>query len=131
MDSNLPKASAEAQIKQAQYQTIIRSADHTIIADEPIGVGADTGMSPHTLLLASLGSCTAITLRMYINHKEWKIEEISVKLDLYKTNTGTQIERELHFIGELTTEQCDRLIAIANACPIHKILKGNIEINTH
>lgn len=127
----LPLISAEAQIKQTHYQTIITSAGHTILADEPESLmGTDTGMNPYSLLLGSLGSCTAITLRMYINRKQWLVENVTVKLDLYKTDTGTLINRQITFEGDITAEQHQRLLTIANACPIHKILTGNIEITT-
>jgi putative redox protein len=90
----------------------------------------DTGMSPYNLLLASLASCTAITLRMYINRKMWVIDEIGINLQLYKTNKGIFIDSQLSFTGELNDDQRARLITIADACPIHKILVGSIEINT-
>jgi putative redox protein len=124
-------ADGSAVIGRAQYQTIVNSGNHTIIADEPIDDGGtDTGMSPYNLLLASLASCTAITLRMYINRKMWVIDEIKVYLEMYRTETGIFIESKLNFKGELTDVQRKRLITIADACPIHKILVGNIVINT-
>ncbi|MCQ6956663.1 OsmC family protein [Mucilaginibacter aquariorum] len=123
--------SAEAHITHTQYQTIVTSDNHTIIADEPAGLGGtDKGMSPYNLLLASLASCTVITLRMYINRKMWTVDEIAIKLDLYKNRNGVLIESKLAFKGEITDEQRKRLITIANVCPIHKILAGNIVINT-
>jgi len=123
--------SAHAQIGTIQYKTVVTSAGHTLIADEPEGlIGGDTGMNPYSLLLASLGSCTAITLRMYIDRKMWVVENVGVKLDLYKTDKGVIIARRLSFKGELNDEQKKRLVQIANACPIHKILTGNIQIET-
>lgn len=122
---------ASAVIGRAQYQTVVKSGNHTIIADEPIDDGGtDTGMSPYNLLMASLASCTAITLRMYINRKMWVIEEITVDLEMYRTEKGIFIESKLKFKGEVTDEQKKRLITIADACPIHKILIGNMVINT-
>ena len=126
-----PVVSAEAQIKREHYQTTIHSAGHTVIADEPLSsMGTDTGMNPYSLLLSSLGSCTCITLRMYIDRKQWPVDEILVKLDLYKTETGTLINRDITFTGGITDEQHQQLLAIANKCPIHKILTGNIEVVT-
>jgi putative redox protein len=123
--------SAQAQISTLQFQTIVTSANHTIITDEPISMeGGDTGMNPYSLLLASLASCTAITLRMYLTRKMWIVEQITVSTKLYKAENGTLIERQISFTGELTIAQKNRLIQIANACPIHKILIGNIEIKT-
>lgn len=124
-------ACASAHIAQAKYQTIVTSNNHTIIADEPAELGGtDTGMSPYSLLLASLASCTVITLRMYIDRKMWIVNEIAVNLELFRTENGISIESKLAFKGELTDEQLKRLTTIADACPIHKILVGNITINT-
>jgi putative redox protein len=121
---------AAAIITHAKYQTTITSGNHTIIADEPVDVGGeDTGMSPYSLLLASLASCTAITLRMYIDRKMWVVDEITINLELFKNPNGVQIESKLAFKGVLTNEQTKRLVTIADACPIHKILVGNIAVN--
>jgi len=133
MDETLLESieSATALIGHTQYQTVVNSGGHSLIADEPIEAGgSDTAMNPFSLLLASLASCTAITLRMYINRKMWPIEEIKADIDMFKTLTGTYIETRLSFKGEVSDEQRDRLIKIANACPVHKILVGNIDINT-
>jgi putative redox protein len=122
---------ASAVIGRVQYQTIVKSGNHSIIVDEPVTDGGmDSGMTPYNLLLASLASCTVITLRMYINRKMWVIDEIRIKLELFKTSEGIFIDSKLEFSGELTDTQRARLITIADACPIHKILVGNITINT-
>lgn len=121
---------AAAVITHAKYQTTVTSGNHTIIADEPVDVGgADTGMSPYNLLLASLASCTVITLRMYIDRKMWVVDEINIKLKLFSTPNGVLIESKLDFKGILTDEQTKRLITIADACPVHKILIDNIVVN--
>jgi putative redox protein len=122
---------ASAVIGRVQYQTMVKSGNHSIIVDEPVTDGGmDSGMTPYNLLLASLASCTVITLRMYINRKMWVIDEIRIKLELFKTSEGIFIDSKLEFSGELTDTQRARLITIADACPIHKILVGNITINT-
>ncbi|MBD1387313.1 OsmC family protein [Mucilaginibacter rigui] len=121
---------AAAVITHAKYQTTVTSGNHTIITDEPVDIGgADTGMSPYNLLLASLASCTVITLRMYIDRKMWVVDEINIKLELFKNSEGVVIESKLAFKGILTDDQIKRLITIADACPIHKILVGNIVVN--
>ncbi|OCX51380.1 peroxiredoxin [Mucilaginibacter sp. PPCGB 2223] len=129
--NQVPSASAQAHIGREHYQTTITSAGHTLIADEPeTSMGTDLGMSPYSLLLASLGSCTAITLRMYADRKMWVVDGIEVKLDLYRINSETIIERVISFSGNLTDEQRNRLLTIANSCPVHQILTGNIDIKT-
>lgn len=130
-DQPQPLATAKAHISQTQYQTIITSGKHAIIADEPEDKeGSDTGMSPNELLLASLSSCTAITLQMYINRKMWIVDEITVDLQLFAVENGTLIKSNINFKGDLTAEQRQRLEHIANVCPVHKILTGNISIET-
>jgi len=122
---------AQARIGREKYQTIVNSGHHSIVVDEPeTNGGKDTAPDPYALLLASLGSCTAITLRMYIDRKMWVIDEITVNLDLFKNGLDTIIERQLLFKGELTEQQKTRLTQIADACPIHKLLTGNILIET-
>ena len=124
-------AGAAASIGRAQYRTVVTSGKHTLIADEPEDKdGADTGMNPFELLLASLASCTVITLRMYINRKMWVIDEIGVALEMFRTDNEVMIDSKLTFKGEVTDEQRKRLVTIADACPVHKILVGNVVINT-
>lgn len=84
--------SATALIGRTQYQTVVNSGGHSLITDEPIEVGgSDTGMNPFSLLLASLASCTVITLRMYIHRKMWPIDEIKANVEMFKTLSGTRI----------------------------------------
>ena len=87
-------------------------------------------MSPFELLLASLSSCTAITLQMYINRKMWIVENITVDMQMFPTETGTFIKSSINFKGNLTDEQKKRLEHIADVCPVHKILTGDISIET-
>ncbi|HEY4197323.1 MAG TPA: OsmC family protein [Mucilaginibacter sp.] len=126
-----PVATVSAQIDRTHYRTLIKTDNHSFISDEPVTIGgADTGPSPQELLLASLGSCTAITLRMYIDRKMWIVESIKVNVELFEIEGATLIERQLSFEGELSDEQKKRLVQIADACPIHKMLTGKIVIET-
>lgn len=122
---------AGALIGRQAYLTKVKSKGHEITVDEPAELGGgDQGIAPYGLLLGSLASCTAITLRMYIERKMWVVEDIAVNVEMFKTEDGNLIETRLRFTGELTADQRKRLVTIANACPIHKILAGNITINT-
>lgn len=122
---------AKVQMGRTQYQTQVSTGSHTITVDEPASrEGTDTGMTPMDLLLASLGSCTSITLRMYINRKMWVVDEINIDLQLYKVSGGTMITRDISFKGMLTDEQKKRLEQIADACPVHKMLVGSIMVET-
>lgn len=105
---------------------------HEWLADEPLDEGGgNTGPSPKLLLLSSLGACTAITLQMYATRKKWPLEAIDVELQLNPVGnpaTGNDIVRNIKLSGELNTEQRERLLQIANACPVHKILTGEVRI---
>ncbi|MDL2143168.1 OsmC family protein [Flavobacterium tructae] len=123
-----------AQIDTRLYRTEITSASgNIVIADEPQEMGGkNLGFSPSELLASSLASCTLITLRMYINRKQWEITEINIKVD-FERDLDQKISlftRKIEIIGEVDDKQRQRLETIANSCPIHKTLTNSIEIKT-
>ncbi|NJN35004.1 MAG: OsmC family protein [Saprospiraceae bacterium] len=90
-------------------------------------------MTPNEFLLAGLGECTAITLKMYANRKGWAVSHISVTLSLEEmtpTDKTTRISRQISIEGDLTQEQRSRMMQIADLCPVHKILTHQIDITT-
>ena len=115
------------------YATEITAGSHRLIADEPVAAGgADAGPAPKEILLSALGACTAITLRMYAQRKQWPLDAVSVELSFGEgsTNDATVIERDIKLSGALDQEQRQRLLQIANSCPLHKILTGSVQIPT-
>lgn len=117
------------------YTTHIQARTHTLLSDEPLSEGgADNGATPYELLLASLGSCTAITLRMYAERKQWDIGGVNVLLSMEQetTETGknTVFNRSIQLTGTISNEQRVRLLAIAKACPVAKVLSGSIDIKS-
>ena len=105
---------------------------HEWLADEPLDEGgANAGPSPKLLLLSSLGACTAITLQMYATRKQWPLQSIEVELQLNPDGApavGNDIIHKINLKGELSPEQRERLLQIANACPVHRILIGEVRI---
>lgn len=116
------------------YRCLISNGVHTWYADEPeYNGGKDSAPSPGELLLAAVGSCATITLRMYAKRKEWPLDkiEIELKLEESKTVSGITINRiteKLHVHGDLDEEQITRLKALIPKCPIAKVVTGPVEI---
>jgi putative redox protein len=122
---------AIATIGKEHFRTEIISGAKQIVADEPEELGGtNEGPAPGEFLLISLASCTAITIRMYADRKDWPVEKITVEVDFEKIDNKTVFKRELQLEGDLTDEQRTRLLQIANACPVHKTLTNPIEIQT-
>lgn len=123
-----------ASIADVPYTVTITDGVHRWLSDESVlDGGVDAGPTPFQLLLSSLGACTAITLTMYARRKVWPLTAVDVTLDFNpngKPTDGNQIERHLVLHGDLSDEQRERLVQIASACPVHKILTGNIVVNT-
>ena len=124
----------EGSIGVQKYLCTISWRNGTLLMDEPESVGGQNiGPDPFSTLLASLAGCTLSTLRMYIDRKEWNIPEIKISLNLsQETNEKleTKISRTITFSSEVSEEQKERLLFISEKCPISKLLKGNITINT-
>ena len=120
----------------------IISGNHRWRADEPVPFGTDTGPSPYELLLASLGACTSMTLRLYAQRKGMDLQRVTVRLRHFRihaedcidceTKQGfvEHIDREIELSGTLDDAQKLRLLEIAERCPVHRTLKSEINIRT-
>jgi uncharacterized OsmC-like protein len=128
-------------IGRDHYRTEITAGGQTLVADEPAEVGGAGGApTPYDLLLGSIGACTAMTLRMYADRKGWPLEGVTVRLRQARTHAEDcvecvakpvgvhQIERELVLEGPLDQEQRDRLIQLADRCPVKQTIERGIQI---
>src|SRR5262245_21561544 len=125
------------------FAETVRVGTHVLSADEPVSAGGtNTGPSPYDYLLAGLGACTAMTLRMYARQKNWPLQKVRVWLKHDKihatdcadceTKEGKidQIDRQIVLEGPLSSEQRERLLQIADKCPVHRALTSEIKIRT-
>ncbi|MDW7712170.1 MAG: OsmC family protein [Deferrisomatales bacterium] len=124
-------------------QVEISAGRHRLVADEPAGVGDDAGPDPYDLLLGALGACTVMTLQLYARRKGWPLEGVDVALrhqNIHARDCSdcegdpnariAVIELELALRGALDPDQADRLRRIAERCPVHRTLVGEIKIRT-
>jgi putative redox protein len=117
------------------YRQEIKAGSHHFAADVPADKGGnDTAATPHEMLMGALGACTAITVEMYAQRKEWPLKGVNVKVteEVIEVD-GKKISkfiREIDLEGNLTAEQIDGLKAIADKCPIHKILTAQNQVTT-
>ncbi|MGB2905282.1 MAG: OsmC family protein [Candidatus Dechloromonas phosphoritropha] len=120
---------------QGRYQQEVIVGEHRLLADEPVDVGgADTGPAPLEFVMAGLGACTSMTLRMYAERKGILLTRISVRLVHDKVKVSgiprDRIVRAITLEGDLTVEQRARLLEIANKCPVHKALEQPLMIES-
>jgi putative redox protein len=117
-----------------KYLCTIKWRNGQLIMDEPKSIeGGDLGPDPYSTLLASLAACTLSTLRMYIDRKGWDIPEINISLNFYQEREpmfSTTILRAISFPTAIDEDIKKRLLIIAEKCPVSKLLKNNIVINT-
>lgn len=119
-----------------RYQQQVTVAAHALIADEPVSMGGnDAGPAPFDYLLTALGACTSMTLRMYAELKQLPLERVSVtltheKIEVEGKGKIDRISRRIGLEGNLTLEQRKRMLEIANRCPVHRTLSGNLQIDS-
>jgi putative redox protein len=118
-------------MKDAVLAANIEVGPHHLRADEPqANGGGDTAPNAHQLLLSSLGACTSLTLRLYARRKGWPLTDVIVQLTGLHQDGRYIISREVRLEGALDADQRARLMEIADKCPIHRTLTGEVAINT-
>lgn len=128
----------------SRYVQNISVGPHLLQADEPGDAGGnDVGPNPYELLLAALGACTSMTVRMYAERKQWPLRSVQVRLAYARihaedcadcdTKDGMvdRIDTEVSLSGDLSDDQRQRLMEIANRCPVHRTLVSEIQIGTN
>ncbi len=117
---------------QDKFRQEIAIGDFHLIADEPADFGGgDAGPAPHDFLLAGLGACKAMTVKMYAERKGWPLRSVRVDLTQEKEGSVHKIAARLIVEGDLNEEQRQRLLEIADKCPVHKTLTSAIEIRSY
>ncbi|MBO9687058.1 MAG: OsmC family protein [Mitsuaria chitosanitabida] len=120
-----------ARIGRDRFRTEIELGPHRLVADEPeVLGGAHAGPAPYDLLLASLGACTAITLRMYADRKGWPLQALEVDLQWRQEDDGPRVLRTLRVVG-LDDAQRERLADIAERTPVTLTLLSGVAIDTY
>jgi putative redox protein len=125
-----------------KYDQIIAIGPHMLHSDEPSDIGGqDAGPNAQELLMASLGACASITVQMYAERRQWPLQGVQVALSYARvllegpTDSGAsvgmvdRIEMEIALSGNLSTEQRERLLEIANRCPVHRMLTSHVQTN--
>ena len=137
----IPKESCVVVHTGTELRTVVAASGYTLVADEPVSVGGThSGPTSYDYLLAALGSCTAMTLRMYADRKGWPLESVTIRLSHRKVRAGDReaedrkvdlINRELELTGPLGETQHRRLLEIADLCPVHRTLESGMVVETN
>jgi uncharacterized OsmC-like protein len=131
----------EVRVGQSGFRAEISARGHTMVADEPVALGGtDEGPTPYDYLAASLGACTAMTIRMYADRRKWPLESVTVRITHSRVHEKDcelceaeqvgldQLDRVIELTGDLTEEQREGLIRIGDRCPVGQTLARGIRI---
>ncbi len=142
LDTEGEKLVGHLNLLEDNFTTSLQTKNHSLIADEPEGIGDDFGPSPYDLLNASLAACTVMTLKMYAQRKKWDLQEVFVYITNSKKHSDDlgietekpgyldHITKKLKFVGNLEAEQKKRLKEIASRCPVHRTLERGVVFET-
>lgn len=122
-----------ATIGKQKYKTEIQAKNHILMADEPVEIGGqDLGFTPTELLESSLAACSAMTIRMYADRKEWDLQKIEIKVG-FKRNIATgevTFKKEIQLFGSLNREEREKLLEMGSKCPIEKMITGKVLVES-
>src|SRR6267142_527187 len=127
----IAKCSVLGAATDPDYRQSVRCGRHEMLVDErPVRGGADAGPMPFEYLLAGLGACTSITLRMYAKRKGWDIGTVSVSLALRRGKDGVKVERRVGLSAPLPAEERSRLLEICEKTPVTLAVRSGVPIHT-
>jgi len=117
---------------EGPFQVCIRTGSHSFVMDEPVELGGlDTGPNPFDLLCAALAGCTLMTVKLYASRKGWTLDHFNVDVVHHKGSAPAKDRFEVTLaFGDMTDEQCERLLYIAQRCPTHLLLERGADIPT-
>lgn len=114
-----------------RLQHIIEIGKHQLLTDVPTAFGGeDTGPAPHDFLAVALAGCTALTVTMYARLKKMDLQHIDVGVEHRQEEGAYVFNRRIRYVGNLSAIQKVQLTSVANRCPVHKILTGQVQILT-
>ena len=119
------RKAADGKLKQ-----VVEVGRNSFFADEPAPVGDDQGPAPHEILDAALAACTAMTVTLVAQRKQWPLQDVVVEISHDADDATHRMHRKVQLVGALTEEQRQYLLGIANKCPVHRTLHKKIEIDT-
>jgi putative redox protein len=112
-------------------QQVIEIGPHRLLTDAPVEAGGEaSGPQPHDLLAAALAACTTLTVNLYARRKGWQLDEVLVSVKHGQEGAAYALHRSIRYVGQLSEDEKARLTEIANKCPVHKTLSGQIQITT-
>jgi putative redox protein len=116
---------------QGPMQQVIEIGPHRLLTDvAPEFGGEASGPEPHDLLAAALAACTTLTVNLYAKRKGWQLDEVQVTVRHGQEGAAYGLHRSIRYVGSLSEEEKQRLTDVANKCPVHKTLSGQIQITT-
>lgn len=127
-----PMHAAIVETAGGKFRQTVRIGPHNLVADESASEGGDdAGPAPHEWVLAGLGACTSMTVKLYADRRGWPLESVHVRVEGQHVDGAFVLTCEVRLMGAgLTDEQRARLLGIANKCPVHRSLTGPIRIET-
>jgi putative redox protein len=116
---------------QGPLQQVIEIGPHRLLTDvAPEFGGEGSGPEPHDLLAAALAACTTLTVNLYAKRKGYALDEVQVSIKHGQEGAAYGLHRSIRYVGALSAEEKQRLTEVANKCPVHKTLSGQIQITT-